>query len=186
MPTTLLSHGTTPRNEGTERQVEAELVALAYRLTPFTLLMAIVLASLIWGVLHNIVDPRALSVWLVAMVVVNAGRYGLILAWRHVSPGINETLIWKWLFMLGVLAAGSTWGSLGVFLMPPPGHPYEMVVPLCLVAVAAVGLFSLTGIWISEAASELILCAVSLLMLWNFKTRMPTIVGRAHEPIVEP
>ncbi|MBC7208184.1 MAG: hypothetical protein H5U27_16960, partial [Methyloversatilis sp.] len=53
MPTSLLSHGTTPRNEGTERQVEAELVALAYRLTPFTLLMAIVLASLIWGVLHN-------------------------------------------------------------------------------------------------------------------------------------
>ena len=147
MPTTLLSHGTTPRNEGTERQVEAELVALAYRLTPFTLLMAIVLASLIWGVLHNIVDPRSLSVWLVAMVVVNVGRYGLILAWRHVSPGINETLIWKWLFMLGVLAAGSAWGSLGVFLMPPPGHPYEMVVPLCLIAVAAVGLFSLTGMW---------------------------------------
>lgn len=147
MPTTLLSHGTTPRNEGTERQVEAELVALAYRLTPFTLLMAIVLASLIWGVLHNIVDPRALSVWLVAMVIVNVGRYGLILAWRHVSPGINETLIWKWLFMLGVLAAGSAWGSLGVFLMPPPGHPYEMVVPLCLVAVSAVGLFSLTGMW---------------------------------------
>ncbi len=147
MPTSLLTHGNTPRNEGTERQVEAELVALAYRLTPFTLLMAIVLASLIWGVLHNIVDQRGLTVWLAAMVVVNVGRYGLILVWRHVSPGINETLIWKWLFMLGVLAAGATWGALGVFLMPPPGHPYEMVVPLCLVAVAAVGLFSLTGMW---------------------------------------
>ena len=54
------------------------------------------------------------------------------------------------------------------------------------VLLLSASLFSLTGIWISEAASELILCAVSLLMLWNFKTRMPTIVGRAHEPIVEP
>ncbi|MCP4635391.1 MAG: response regulator [Methyloversatilis sp.] len=147
MPTSLLTHGSTPRNEGTERQVEAELVALAYRLTPFTLLMAIVLSSLIWGVLHKVVDTHGLTLWLAAMVVVNVGRYGLILAWRHVSPGINETLIWKWLFMLGVLAAGCTWGALGVTLMPPPGHPYEMVVPLCLVAVSAVGLFSLTGMW---------------------------------------
>ncbi|WP_374335638.1 response regulator [Methyloversatilis sp.] len=147
MSTSSLTHGNTPRNEGTERQVEAEMVALAYRLTPFTLLMAIVLASLIWGVLHNIVDPRGLTIWLVTMVAVNVGRYGLILAWRHVSPGINETLIWRWLFMLGVLAAGVAWGSLGVFLMPRPGHPYEMVVPLCLIAVSAVGLFSLTGMW---------------------------------------
>ncbi len=147
MPTSLLTHGSTPRNEGTERQVEAELVALAYRLTPFTLLMAIVLSSLIWGVLHKVVDTHGLTLWLAAMVVVNVGRYGLILAWRHVAPGINETLIWKWLFMLGVLAAGCTWGALGVTLMPPPGHPYEMVVPLCLVAVSAVGLFSLTGMW---------------------------------------
>jgi signal transduction histidine kinase len=147
MSTTLLPHGTTPRSEETERQVDAELVALAYRLTPFTLLMAIVLACLIWGVLHKVVDQQALTLWVVAMVAINVGRFGIILAWRHVGPGINETLIWKWLFMCGVLAAGCGWGWLGVGLMPPPGHPYEMVVPLCLVAVAAVGLFSLTGMW---------------------------------------
>jgi signal transduction histidine kinase/CheY-like chemotaxis protein len=147
MSTTLLPHGTTPRSEETERQVDAELVALAYRLTPFTLLMAIVLACLIWGVLHKVVDKHALTLWVVAMVAINVGRFGIILAWRHVGPGINETLIWKWLFMCGVLAAGCGWGWLGVGLMPPPGHPYEMVVPLCLVAVAAVGLFSLTGMW---------------------------------------
>ncbi|WP_018410362.1 response regulator [Methyloversatilis thermotolerans] len=136
-----------PRDDSSERQVEAELVSIAYRLTPFTLLMAVVLAGLIWGVLHAIVDVRALTLWLGVMVVVNAGRYGLILAWRHVAPGINETLIWKWLFILGVFAAGVAWGSLGVVLMPPPGHPYEMVIPLTLVAVSAVGLFSLTGMW---------------------------------------
>jgi signal transduction histidine kinase/CheY-like chemotaxis protein len=147
MPINPPSNGTTPRSDNTERQVEAELVALAYRLTPFTLVMAVVLATLIWGVLHKIVDTRVLTLWLVSMVAINAGRYGLIMAWRHVGPGVNETLIWKWLFMLGVLAAGCGWGSLGVLLMPPPGHPYEMVVPLCLVAVAAVGLFSLTGMW---------------------------------------
>jgi hypothetical protein len=106
MPITLLSNGTTPRSDNTERQVEAELVALAYRLTPFTLVMAVVLAGLIWGVLHKIVDTRVLTLWMLAMVAINAGRYGLIMAWRHVSPGVNETLIWKWLFMLGVLAAG--------------------------------------------------------------------------------
>ena len=147
MPTSLLSHGATPRSEHAERQVEAELVALAYRLTPFTLVMAIVLAGLIWGVLHKVVDINALTTWLVAMVLINVGRFGLIMAWRHVAPGVNETLIWKWLFMLGVFVAGCGWGALGVALMPPPGHPYEMVVPLCLVAVAAVGLFSLTGMW---------------------------------------
>lgn len=113
MPSSLLSHGTTPRSENAERQVEAELVALAYRLTPFTLVMAIVLAGLIWGVLHKVVDINALTTWLVAMVLINVGRFGLIMAWRHVAPGVNETLIWKWLFMLGVFIAGCGWGRSG-------------------------------------------------------------------------
>lgn len=51
------------------------------------------------------------------------------------------------------------------------------------VLLLAANLFSLTGIWISEAASELILCAVSLLMLGNFRKRMATIVGPVYEPV---
>jgi hypothetical protein len=35
--------------------------------------------------------------------------------------------------------------------------------------VLAAGAFSLTGIWISEAISELILCAISLIMLYDFQ-----------------
>jgi Na+-driven multidrug efflux pump len=40
------------------------------------------------------------------------------------------------------------------------------------VLLLASSLFSLNGIWASEAGSELILCIVSLMMLKNFKVRL--------------
>jgi Na+-driven multidrug efflux pump len=40
------------------------------------------------------------------------------------------------------------------------------------VLLLAANLFSLNGIWLSEAASELILCAVSLAMLKHFQSKV--------------
>lgn len=132
---------------GIERLVRAELVDLVYRLTPFTLLMAVVFASLIWGVLHTVVSRSAVDAWLLATYLVNGARYAIIVAWRRATPPPEARKPWAALFVLGVFAAGATWGVLGAALMPPAGHPYEVVVALCLVATAAVGLFTLTGLF---------------------------------------
>lgn len=46
----------------------------------------------------------------------------------------------------------------------------------------ASNLFSLTGIWISEAVSEVILCIIALLMLWNFQGKMAADERLAYNP----
>jgi Na+-driven multidrug efflux pump len=50
------------------------------------------------------------------------------------------------------------------------------------VLLLAAGLFSLTGIWASEAASEFILCAVSLLMLRSYQEKLAATERLAYSP----
>ncbi len=46
----------------------------------------------------------------------------------------------------------------------------------------ASSLFSLTGIWAAEAASEFILCIISLLMLRSYQEKMATMERLAYSP----
>jgi putative MATE family efflux protein len=50
------------------------------------------------------------------------------------------------------------------------------------VLLLAAGLFSLTGIWASEAASEFLLCTVSLLMLRRYQGKMAATERLAYSP----
>lgn len=50
------------------------------------------------------------------------------------------------------------------------------------ILLLASNLFSLTGIWISEAVSEVILCIIALLMLWNFQGKMAADERLAYNP----
>ena len=50
------------------------------------------------------------------------------------------------------------------------------------VLLLAAGLFSLTGIWAAEAASEFILCIVSLLLLRSYQAKMAAMERLAYSP----
>src|SRR5262249_172777 len=50
------------------------------------------------------------------------------------------------------------------------------------VLLLASSLFSLTGIWAAEAASECMLCIISLLMLGGYQKKMATMESLAYSP----
>jgi hypothetical protein len=50
------------------------------------------------------------------------------------------------------------------------------------VLLLAAGLFSLRGIWAAEAAWELILCLISLLLLRSYQAKMAATEHLAYSP----
>ncbi len=146
-----LASGHSPGNrapdQAFENEVRAELVALVYRQTPFTLVMAVVFSAALWAVLAPFTDPVVAMGWFLANNLVSLGRYALILAYRRAAPGPDALTPWIRRFVFGTLLAGIVWGLLGTVLFPPYGNPYQPVIITGIVGIAAVGLFSLSGMF---------------------------------------
>jgi len=140
------------RNTEFQREVRAELVALVYRQTPFTLAMAVVFSTALWAVLAPFSDPVVSAAWFLANNLVTLGRYALILAYRRASPGPDALQPWARSFVFGTFLAGIVWGMLGTVLFPPHGNPYQPVIITGIVGIAAVGLFSLSGMFAAYLA----------------------------------
>ncbi len=141
------SPGNPAPDQAFESEVRAELVALVYRQTPFTLAMAVVFSTALWAVLAPFTDPVLAIGWFVANNLVSLGRYALILAYRRAAPSPDALTPWIHRFVFGTLLAGIVWGLLGTVLFPPHGNPYQPVIITGIVGIAAVGLFSLSGMF---------------------------------------
>jgi signal transduction histidine kinase/DNA-binding response OmpR family regulator len=152
---------------GLDHLVRAELVALVYRLTPFTLVMALALSVIIWLILRPFSEPWLLNAWFIANNVVSLGRYALILSYRQANPGPDELGPWVQRFILGTLAAGAVWGMIGTVLYPPDGSPYQSVMIMILIGITAVALFSLNGIFTAYLAMALPIVVPAAVYLWT-------------------
>jgi signal transduction histidine kinase/CheY-like chemotaxis protein len=149
-----------------EHLVRAELVALVYRLTPFTLVMALVFSVIIWLILRPFTEPWLLNGWLIANNVVSLGRYALILSYRQAQPGPDDLEPWVQRFILGTLAAGAVWGMIGTVLYPPDGSPYQTVMIVAMIGTAAVAMFSLNGIFVAYLAMAMPVLLPGAIYLW--------------------
>jgi signal transduction histidine kinase/DNA-binding response OmpR family regulator len=129
-----------------ESAVRAELVALVYRQTPFTLVMAVVFSAFLWALLKPFTEAWLIDGWFIVNNLITLGRYLLIRAYRAARPAPEDAEIWSRRFALTTLAAGIVWGMLGTVLYPPPGNPYQSAIISAIIGLAAVGLFTLSPI----------------------------------------
>lgn len=134
-----------------EACVFAERVAMVYRMTPFTLAMAVVFSTIMWIALDAVVDREKLALWWVANNAVSLWRYQLIRAYRRSSDAQSQARRWAFRFVARTIFAGSIWGLLGTLLSPPDGT-YQVIALSALVGTAAVGIFTLTGLAVAYAA----------------------------------
>ncbi len=134
-----------------EASIFAERVALVYRMTPFTLAMAVVFSTMLWIGLDGIVDREKLALWWVANNTVSLWRYQLIRDYRRASDAKPEARRWAFRFVTRTIFAGSIWGLLGT-LLSPAGSTYQVIVLSALVGTAAVGIFTLSGLAVAYAA----------------------------------
>lgn len=132
-----------------EASIFAERVALVYRMTPFTLAMAVVFSTMLWIALDGIVDREKLALWWVANNTVSLWRYQLIRDYRGASDAKPEARRWAFRFVTRTIFAGSVWGLLGT-LLSPAGSTYQVIALSALVGTAAVGIFTLSGLAVAS------------------------------------
>ncbi|MCZ7563058.1 MAG: hypothetical protein M5U08_03950 [Burkholderiales bacterium] len=123
--------------------VYAEQVATVYRLAPFTLVMSVVAATFTWGILDWAIASASLGEWLLAHHAVILGRYALVRAYRRAAPAPDAARRWGRSFVAGTFATGLVWGLIGTAFRPPVGHELAGVAIVIIIAVGAVGLFTL-------------------------------------------
>jgi signal transduction histidine kinase/ActR/RegA family two-component response regulator len=142
-----------------EMRVYAEQVALLYSMTPFTLRMAVLFSTMVVVALAPTLPLGKLAVWYLAGILVSALRYLVIRRYRREQPPPDAARQWARWFILLTGAAGVVWGLLGTWLFPDDDPANQAMMLLFLLAVAAVGLFSLG----SRATAYAALCLPVLL-----------------------
>ena len=135
-----------------EARVYAERVAMVYRLTPFNLAMAAIFSTIVALVLSKEVDNRSLALWWLSINGLSLWRYQLIHAYRNSSDAVACARQWDLRFVARTAGSGFSWGLLGTLLYPPTGSPYQALASIAILGIAAVSIFSLSGLMTAYAA----------------------------------
>ena len=120
-------------------RVVAEQVAMLYRMAPHALAIAVVGSGVIMALFYSAMPSRALITWYVALNVVYATRYALVLAYRRAAPPPEAARRWGRYFVAGTFCAGGVWGLLGTPLIPVSAYSYQLIFLVVNVAIAAIG-----------------------------------------------
>jgi signal transduction histidine kinase len=143
--------GAAGRDTDLARLVEAERLALLYRLTPRTLVTAVLFSLLVAWVLKPVTGIGILAAWLAANNAVTVVRYLDIVAYRRNPPAIEQVPARLRRFVFLTLCAGTIWGLMGTLLLPRGDFAYQAIVTLFLAGTTTVGLFTLSSSWIAYA-----------------------------------
>jgi signal transduction histidine kinase/CheY-like chemotaxis protein len=126
------------------QEVDAERLALLYRLTPMTLATAVAFSLIVFAFLQPVVDSQRLVGWLIANNSISVIRYLDIQAYRRAAP-VADIKHWHRRFILLTFCAGSVWGLMGTLLFPIGEYGYQAILIVFMVGTSAVGLFTLTS-----------------------------------------
>lgn len=160
-----------------EARVFAERVAMVYRLTPFNLVMAAVFSTLMWGVLSGQVDSGLLALWWIAVNGLSLWRYHLIRAYGKASDTLTQARRWARGFVVRTACSGGVWGLLGTLLYPPDGNPYQAIAIIAILGIAAVSIFSLSGLVVAYAALILPMLLPPSISLIGFGAPAERVIG---------
>lgn len=145
--------------EDISRLVEAERVALLYRLTPPTMATAAIFSTVMVVLLQPAIPLNMLLGWWLATNLNSLMRYLLARAYRRAAPGPDQADLWFRRFVALAFIAGVAWGMLGTVLYPQDNPPFQAIVCVILVGVCSVGLFAL-----SSSAAAFAVVAVPMLL----------------------
>ncbi|MBS0663444.1 MAG: response regulator [Verrucomicrobia bacterium] len=113
------------------RQVDDEMTRLLYRSANFGLFSNFVLAAILVLVAGHFFPPRLNVWWFSIILAISLARLGLNLAFAHSRPASAQLPRWRLWFIVGLIAAGLTWGMAGWFYFDTT----EMMPRLLLVCI---------------------------------------------------
>jgi signal transduction histidine kinase/CheY-like chemotaxis protein len=125
---------TEPSPQITEK-VEAEMTRLLYRSAGFGLFSNFVLGLVLVAGSYPYHPLRLHVLWLGALFLVSAGRFGINLAFERSQPPVEQLGRWRALFLVGVFMAGIIWGCAGWIYFET-----EELLPLMLIVMIIAGM----------------------------------------------
>jgi diguanylate cyclase (GGDEF)-like protein/PAS domain S-box-containing protein len=118
-------------------QVRADQVRIIYKNAPLSLsaslLNSVILAYLLWPVLHN----TLLIIWLVATGLISLFRLYLTFRFHRVQPDNDCIGSWAAWAQAGVLLAGLGWGAAGYFLFVVDSLPHQVFLAFVIAGTSA-------------------------------------------------
>ena len=130
---------TPPVSLAVDRRVGAELVRVLYREALFGIVATATVASMMAIVMANAMHPGLVAVWLAITLVLCAGRYWLVRAFRRAQPSDELTHRWAQRFTIGVLSSGLCWGCAGWIFFDVGGEVYRSLLIMVILGMTAGG-----------------------------------------------
>jgi len=96
-----------------DRKVEAEMTRLLYRQAGFGLFSNFVLALVLVAGTYSVHPFSLHGPWLLALVLVSLGRWGINVSFARSGAAIEELPRWRRMFLAGLVVAGLIWGVAG-------------------------------------------------------------------------
>lgn len=115
----------------------AEQVKQLYRLAPSGMVATLVNALLVFFVMIDVMHRRFLSFWLFGIVLVTLLRGLLGFQYAKRQPEPAQARLWANRFLVGLVAVGATWGSIGVFSFAETSMAHQVFIAFVLGGMAA-------------------------------------------------
>ena len=128
-----------------EQAVYEKQVDLIYQSLPFSLLTTVVVICLLLFFLRDTVPFPALTMWTVGMGAVVCLRFATVgLYFFQRNEEVKKTGFFEFLLVIGVILAGASWGSAGIWLyaLADLGSRFLIIVVLVGVAASPLGMLS--------------------------------------------
>lgn len=107
-------------------EIRAAQIGLLYEQAPSALIATGVNAAILTAVMWGQVPKILLLVWLLAILIVDLGRYALQRDYLQHPPAIAESLRWGRRFIYGVTANGVLWGFAGFFFFVTTSYEHQI------------------------------------------------------------
>lgn len=98
-------------------RIESELTRLLYRSAGFGLFSNFVLSGLFAFGIWDYAKHSTLITWMLAVMLVTAGRAVLQVMMNRADPSDREMAPWRWSFMVGSSLSAACWGAAGWMFM---------------------------------------------------------------------
>lgn len=145
--------------------VRVEQIHHLYAGLPSILVITSLLALLLFGFQWSVVDRGWLTVWLVGLLSINAGRTALLLHYRKRRQSIRQPGRWHSVYCLFAFLSGSMWG-LSAWIVFPVDQPTYLA--LTTIIIAGLGVGAVINVAASWLAAWLFLAPALLPFLLRF------------------
>lgn len=145
------------QNDSVESLVFAEQVYTLYRMAGVGLIATGIIAALVALIAWNKTNNNAITLWLIAMLMVCGACAVVLHKFRREEPDAREIGKWYRLAFGGAMAAAAVWGIAGYVLAQATDTSLAVLMLVTLAGVAAGALPALAAVWHVYAAYCIIL-----------------------------